>query len=447
MGYWQRMKKREQVLVGLVFCLCVLMICSVTDASSKEKLKVGVIGPMKFVQGEHCWDAALIAADEINTAGGVKIGNKQYEIELVKADSNEWGSIADAASAMERLITVDKVKMVTGGYRSEAVLNMQEVAADNKVIYFSVGAGAPQIAERVAANYSKYKYWFREGQPNTAVGGKSVFAALGVVANKIKSELGVKSPKAALLFERVMWADVSVKMSEDLLPKMGIEISGVWRPSYSATDLRAELDAIRATGAHIIFDGTSGPVGVVLGRQWGELKIPSALVGYNGEGMKGKYWEATEGLCNYEAIAEYIARVGVTERAVSFFDKFTKRFGTYPTNSALSYNAVWIWKEAIERAGTLDSDTLVAEIEKTDFLGANGRVRYTSREDKWPHDIRWGPKDLTLFGAQWKDGKKLVIWPDGQSALGDEGWKGVRFSGTVDYELPPWVRNYWKGKK
>lgn len=443
----QKMKSMELGLAGLFFCLCVLMICSVADADSMEKLKVGVIGPMKFVQGEHSWDGALIAAEEINAAGGVKIGNKRYEIELVKADSNEWGSIADAVSAMERLITVDKVKMVTGGYRSEAVLNMQEVAADNKVIYISVGAGAPQIAERVAANYDKYKYWFREGQPNTAVGGKSVFATLGVVANKVRDELGIKLPKAAVLFERVMWADVSVKMSQDLLPKMGIEICGVWRPSYSATDLRAELDAIRSTGAHIIFDGTSGAVGITLGRQWGELKIPAALVGYNFEGMKGKYWEATDGLCNYEAIADYIARVKVSDRAISFFDKFMKSFGTYPTNSALSYNAIWIWKEAVERGGTLDSDTVVKEIEKTDFLGANGRVRYTSRDDKWPHDIKWGPKDLTLFGAQWKDGKKLVIWPDGRPALGEEGWKGVRFPGTVEYELPPWVKNYWKGKK
>ena len=447
MAHWQKWKRVKWGLGGLLFCLSVLMICSVTDASSDEKVKVGVIGPMMFIHGQDSWNGALIAAEEINEAGGVRVGNKRYEIELVKADSNEWRSIADGASAMERLITVSKVKMVTGGYRSEAVLNMQEVAADNKTIYFSVGAGAPQIAERVGKNYDKYKYWFREGQPNTIVGGISGFAVLGVVANKVINELGVKSPKAALLFERVMWADASVQKAQDLLPKMGIETVGIWRPSFSATDLRAELDAITATGAHIIFEGVSGPVGVVLGRQWGELKIPAALVGYNIEGLKGKYWEATGGLCNYEAIAEYVARVGVTERAISFFDKFMKKFGTYPTNSALSYNAIWIWKEAVERAGTLDGDTLVAEIEKTDFPGANGRIRYTLRDDKWPHDIRWGPKDLTLFGAQWKDGKKLVIWPDGQPALGDEGWKGVRFSGTVDYELPPWVKNYWKGKK
>jgi branched-chain amino acid transport system substrate-binding protein len=429
-----------------VICLLVLLPFTIGFAE-QDKIKVGIIGPMKFVQGKQAFDGATLAVEEINAVGGVKIGGKRHKIELVKADSNEWGSITDAAGAMERLVSGEKVKLAIGGYRSEAVLAMQEIAMDNKTIYFSVGAGAPQIAERVAKDYDRFKYWFREGQPNTAVGGKSVFAGLGVVGNKMREQFGIKTPKVALLFERVMWADVTVKIAKKLLPKMGLQVAGTWRPSHAANNLRAELNAIKGSGAHIIFAGTSGPVGIALGRQWGELKIPAALVGYNGEGMKGKYWNATDGLCNYEVVADYVVPADVTERAAPFYNKFVKRFNDCPTNSALSYNAVLIWKEAVERAGTLESDAVVAEIEKTDFQGANGPIRYTSRSNKWPHDIKWGPDDLTLFCSQWRDGKKVTIWPDGRPFLGDERWKKTRFKGTVDYELPPWVLKYWKNKK
>ncbi|HAZ31975.1 MAG TPA: hypothetical protein DCY61_04705, partial [Dehalococcoidia bacterium] len=69
-------------------------------------IKIGVIGPMKFIQGEHHWAGAEMAAEEINAAGGVDVGGVMHRIELIKADSNEILSIIDAVSAMERIITV-----------------------------------------------------------------------------------------------------------------------------------------------------------------------------------------------------------------------------------------------------------------------------------------------------------------------------------------------------
>jgi hypothetical protein len=63
---------------------------------------------MQFVQGKGHWNGAVMAAEEINAKGGVKVGDKKMMIELVKADSNEFLNVTDATNAMERLMTSDK---------------------------------------------------------------------------------------------------------------------------------------------------------------------------------------------------------------------------------------------------------------------------------------------------------------------------------------------------
>ena len=131
------------------------------SAWAAETIKIGVIGPMKFVQGKGHWNGATMAAEEINAKGGVQVGKKKMKIELVKADSNEFLNVTDATNAMERLMTQDKVDFVVGGFRTEAVLAMQDIAMDYKKIFIGCGAAHPELCDRVAKDYNRYKYFFR----------------------------------------------------------------------------------------------------------------------------------------------------------------------------------------------------------------------------------------------------------------------------------------------
>ena len=135
----------NRVMKGAILLLlaCLVMVAACCPAPVVNEIKIGVIGPMAYVQGEHHWYGAQLAAEEINAAGGVMVGGESYEIKLVKGDSNEIVSPADAASQMERLITVDKVDFVLGGFRTEAVFAMQEVAMDYKTIFLGAGAATP----------------------------------------------------------------------------------------------------------------------------------------------------------------------------------------------------------------------------------------------------------------------------------------------------------------
>jgi len=113
-------------------------------------------------------------------------------------------------------------------------------------------------------------------------------------------------------------------------------------------------------------------------------------------------------------------------------------------------------KEAIERAQSLDVEALVPALEKTDHLGATVRTRFSTRDNQYPHDPILGPQDSTAIGLQWQNGKLVCIWPDGKEAPAElisagfpKGWDTVRYKGAGygKYILPPWVVEYWKGKK
>ena len=97
-----------------------------------QEIKIGVIGPMKFVQGIGHWNGATMAAEEINARGGIQVGTKKMKINLIQADSNEFLNVTDATNAMERLMTKDKVHFVVGGFRTVAVLPMQDIAMEAK---------------------------------------------------------------------------------------------------------------------------------------------------------------------------------------------------------------------------------------------------------------------------------------------------------------------------
>jgi ABC-type branched-subunit amino acid transport system substrate-binding protein len=322
------LRRVQKILARVLICICILIVCGTPSlvAGAEKTIKIGVIGPMKFEAGKHNWWGATMAADEINGNGGIKIGNDTYKIELVKADSNEILSMSDAVTAMERLLTVDKVNFVTGGYLTE-------------------------------------------------------------------------------------------------------------------------LTAIKEAGAQIIGTFLSGPTGVVFSKQWGELRIPAVPIGFNVGAYEKVYWERTGGMCEYETLYHMFSRAAITQKSIPFFDKFVERTGEYPGTQAGTYSIIYILKEAAERAKTLETEAMVAALEKTDHIGPSGRYAFFPKDHKWPHDLIWAPYHYVMVGVQWQDKKLVTVWPDGQPFLGDKRWKGVRFQGTKDFKLPPWMVEYWKAKK
>jgi branched-chain amino acid transport system substrate-binding protein len=88
--------------------------------------------------------------------------------------------------------------------------------------------------------------------------------------------------------------------------------------------------------------------------------------------------------------------------------------------------------ESIKRAGSLDAEKVVPELEKYDEKSTSGRFKFDKN-----HDPVWGPGYLTSLGVQWQDGKLVGVWPNNWVAAKDA--PPVTYKGIVPFQLPPWM--------
>jgi len=437
------MKKCHVLWVMLLVSFLVVTISF--PAWGAKKIKIGVIGPMKFVQGIGHWNGAVLAAEQINARGGVQVGDKKMLIELVQADSNEFINVTDATNAMERLVTQDRVNFVVGGFRTEAVLAMQDIAMENKVIFIGCGAAHPQLCTRVAENYDLYKYFFRGTPFNSTYLVKTAFIHLDYVADQLKKNLNISKLKVAVVAEKAMWADPMVTACEKAIPAKGMELAGTWRPSATATDVSAELSAIQRSGAQVIFTIFSSSVGIPFARQAGELKIPAVQVGINVEAQKDSFMQATQGKGEYVMTSNtYCQGVESNELTKDFVDAYVKKFGETPTYTSDTYSAIMYGlAPTIEEAGNLKPDVLVSILENRGYKSTSGTVKYMKDDKGRPlHDLTWGPGYLTGIATQWQNGKLVGVWPYKWKLTPDS--PEVTYKGIVPYKIPPWVIKKYK---
>jgi branched-chain amino acid transport system substrate-binding protein len=371
-----------------------------------QTIKIAILGPMAFVQGENHWAGAEMARDEINKAGGVNVGGKRMQIELIRADTNEMTSVPDATNAVERVITRDKADFLIGGFRSEAVLAMQEVAMDYKKIFLGAGAAHSKLGVNVEQNYNRYKYWFRYTPTKDIDLARTLFAVMGSIAQQVRTELKTDAPKVALLAEKAVWTDALIGAAQKNLPAMKMEVVGLWQPSATATDVTAELSAIDRSGAHIVFTMLSGPVGISVGRQMGERNMKAVAWGINVEGQKEEFWKAAAGKAQFVATLDTYAEVEMTPKTIPFVQAFKKRYGKAPTYNAATYDAIMFLRANIEQVGALDADKLVAAMEKAEHVGTGSVVTFDKR-----HDLVWAVGKTAGIAVQWQDGQKVPFWP------------------------------------
>ncbi len=428
----------------MMAALC-LVLAIALPARAADVIKVGVIGPMNFTQGQGHWNGATMAAEEINAKGGVQVGQKKMMIELVKADSNEFINLTDATNAMERLMTQNKVDFVVGGFRTEAVMAMQDIAMDYKKIFIGCGAAHPELCLRVAKDYNKYKYFFRGTPFNSMFLVQTSFIHLGTVGAILKKSLNLPQVKIAVVGEKAVWTEPMIKAAEGTIPKMGMEVAGIWQPSDKATDVTAELSAIQRSGAHIIFTMFSASVGITFARQAGELKVPAVQVGINVEAQKDGFWQATQGMGNYVMTLNTYARgVEYNDLTSPFVDTYVKRFNETPTYNADTYSAIkYSLVPAIEKTATLDADKLVAFMENQEHMVPSGKIGYLKDAEGRPlHELRWGPGYLTALGVQWQDRELKGVWPNQWKATPEA--PEITYKGIVPYKIPPWVIEAYK---
>ncbi len=418
--------------IVLVTLVALLLFPASTKAAppkpTAEPIVIGCAVPLKFVYGAGALRSATLAVEEINAAGGVNIGGVKHPFSIVGGDTRDLEPgvpVSEALLVVEKLILDKGAKFFVGGpIRSEATLAAMDLFAKHKAILI-LGSGTitPVLTQRIGANYEKYKYIFRE---SCIVGW--VINEFETIFASIKKEHGFT--KAYTIVQDVEHARRAGDIVEGLLQKMGYSVTGKDRFPQGTTDYSAPLLSAKEKGAQLLFVWGEAPESQILIKQWHALKIPALPMGFMGYIEPIEAWKETDKKCEYAILNQLNAGSAFSNFnpwVVRWWNAYKKRWGTEPEAYCVQvpYTSVYVLKNAIELAGSLDPDKVVTALEKTDMKGTpQGRIRFDKNHQIIPSlDPEEGAIG-TMF--QWQDGKRVVIFPP-KIAVGK-------------IQLPPWMK-------
>ena len=428
------MANRRIWVITLMAALA-LIILPGAKALAAKPIILGAPLSTAFLYG---WDAERgikLAVEEINAAGGVKVGKEKrpFSVEVIDTRDLEPGvPVSEALLAVKKLILQKKADFIVGGpVRSEAALAaMPLLAKHNKISILTTGSLSPKYHKTVAKNPEKYKTLFR-------ISGEAVWMVTGELIPCMEA-IGKKFNlnRLFIMIQDVAHARAGGAIIAKIMAKKGWKVLGdpVVYPTGS-TDFSMGLLKAKNEGAQVIMIWMDMPETAILLKQWYDLKVPALPFGsIIAAAEQPGFWKTTEGKGEY-CLANVVnagnAPCEATPWTMKFVKAYEKKYGVEPEGygTSSSYMAVYALKDAIERAGTLDSDKVAAALKTIDLMGVYGRIKFDPKSNQVipANDPQKGAVG-TIF--QWQDKKRVVVFPPSIA--------------TGQVRLPPWMK---PGKK
>lgn len=381
--------------------------------SADKVIRWGVVAPLQKEAGIGSKNATIVAAREINAMGGI-LGRK---VEVFFADDEARPEAG--IKAVKKLIHQDKVDFISGGWLSGPGLAEADHIFNAKKLWLSVGPATPKLVNMVKSNYDRAKYFFRVGCVNS-----DYFAYdMAVFADKFfKQKLGMT--KIALMAESSVWAREMSKYLKKAFKEKGMDIVYMDVFDPKRTDFSPQFANLRRSGAQVMFTVQAAAPGVPLTKQWAETQLPVQQAGYSMASQVFNFWDKTGGKC-YTEVTQLIngGRAPLSPRTIPFYDNYVKEFNDCPPYTAFgSYDALYLLKHVAEKIKSLDTAKLIKALEKVNYEGVAGRIRFTK-----DHELIYGPEGKMPVWIQWQGAKKMeVIYPP--------KWA------TASYIYPPWIK-------
>lgn len=405
-------------------------------AQEARPIKIGVLGPEGIFVGEGIKNGALLAAQEINAAGGID----GREIQLLFRDTRMNPAVG--IGAVQDLVISQGVQALVGLFRSEVVVSIAQQIYRFGVPLLITGATEPAPTNMVAQNYENFKYIFRTMLNGGFLGANMLEMAAGFLAKELLAGGVLPNNKVAIVAEDLIWTVPIADLLKARLPQMGFELIGEpIRIAVGTTDFRPILSQIAKAGAATTLTIFSDPTMVPFVATWAQMQVKTALFGVNAPFNDPGTCRAIGGLAAWLAEMEVTGgRAEILGKTVPFFDAYVTEFAKEPVyTSFVTYDTIYLLADAIKRAGTTAADDVIKALEGTDWVGASGRIQfYTDPEEiaqvqatlnpyVGPHDSKYGLGFIYPVQVQFLPGcERRVIWPpDRRSPDG--------------YQLPPWM--------
>jgi len=314
-----------------------------------------------------------LAVKVINDKGGVKIGDKTYNLEVKYYDDES--TPARTAQLLERLIEQDGVKLILGPYSSATT-----IAAAPVVEKYMVPMVEAEGASRALFNKG-YKYIFAVLSTS-----EQYLASAVTLAAQIAEKNGKKPEdlKVALVFENDAFSqDVREGVLEDM-KKYGMQavIDDKMPPDLS--DISATLTKVKAVKPDVMFISGHNKGAVTAARQIQELQVDVPMIAMThceGAKVTDQFGAAANGYLCPTQWAETLSYKDDYFGTAAEYDKLVKE--TYPNYSTVPYQtaqasaAVLVYKDALERAGSLDTEKVREALAATDMMTFYGGVKFS----------------------------------------------------------------------
>ena len=399
------MRRKSLVWFLSVSCLCLVMGATL-PAGAQDAIRIGnlypLTGPLALFGNEE-WRGAETARVVQNEKGGV-LGKK---IEYVKADAPDAKA---ATTEAERLITVEKVKVIVGSYSSSIAYASTAVAEKYGVICFEMGGIADAITER------GFKYTFRINPLASDFG----IRAIELSEKTICPKLGLKpqDTRVAVIYEDTLYGTTVGTSAVKNGKARGFKIVADEPYSAKAVDLSSLVMKLKAAQPHIIVATSYLNDAILFWRQARELKLNvKAMIGCGGgHGTK----DAADALGND---INYIFNVDITQPRntnekfcpgiTDYSNRYQKIFG-YPPKSGHSlraYMGVTVLWDVIKRAKSMDPEAIRKAALETDIPEGTTPTGWGVKFAPPGHPSMGTDLRAKPIVMQWFNQDQYAVWP------------------------------------
>ena len=324
--------------------------------------------------GIHAKNGYEFAIKKIDENGGVKIGGKCYSFKVTYYDDESKGD--RGATLAERLINQDKVQYMLGPYSSGLTKAIAPVTEKYKIPMIEAEGASRSLFNK------GYKYLF------AVLSTSEQYLASAVTLAAEMAEKSGKSPssvKVAVAVENDPFSlDIRAGVLDDA-KKYDMKIVIDEQLPRDLSDMSAILTKAKLLKPDLLIVSGHSKGAATAVRQIGEqnIKVPMiAMTHCEAADVTGKFGAAANDiLCSTQWAETLSYEDPIFGSAANYEKEFKAAFPEYkdkkvPYQTAQASAAVYVFKDAFERAGSLDKDKLRDAIAATDLKTFYGDIRF-----------------------------------------------------------------------
>ena len=363
------MKLKKVLCLGVVLSLLMMIVasCGSSNVANGDVIKIGVFEPITGENGGGGYQEVLGVRFANSIYKTVKIGDKEYTIELDEVDNKS--DKTEAVTAAQKLVA-DGVVAVIGSYGSGVSIAAGGTFKDAEIPAMGCSCTNPQVTN---GNEYYFRTCFLDPFQGTVMAsyakkhGYTKVAIITQLGDDYSEGLGGFFDKAC--------------------KEMGIEVVATEKFQTNAQDFRALLTNIKDKDPQFIFAPSSIATAPLILQQARELGITCQIGG-------GDTWENGTIIENAHGSAEgavittfYDDKSEATEEGKIFvpgFKEFLKQNNqpdVIPAVSALGYDAYLAVYKAIEKAQSLEGPAIKDALKDLSFVGVTGDISFDRNGD------------------------------------------------------------------